>query len=131
MMKNYELTKQNREEVLEAIKNDTKDFAEFAKECGYDIWHPFWKVNDLMLRITPDGSNRYSPSIYLENPDIVNKLEKVTFTIQTSSYGELNMDEYMQFMEATEKAFRLANYLNSMSQWDLDNTFPNVEKVEG
>lgn len=29
--------------------------------------------------------------------------------------------------EAIEKAFKLANYINSMSQWDLDNTFPTVE----
>jgi len=126
-MKTYKVNVQNQAEILEAIKNDTKGFSDFAKECGYDSSHPFWKDGELMLNFTPDESNSYTPRIYLENPSILNNLEKVSATIQTTSFGDLNMNEYKLFMEAIEKAFKLANYINSMSQWDLDNTFPTVE----
>ena len=129
-MKTFKINDSNRESQLAEIKHLTSSLREFANECGYEMEYPFWYNDGLRVMFEPKNGIDYLPTIYVENVDPFRKIDKTTFKIQTTSFGALNMDEYEKFIKANNDAFRLANYFNNMSDYELKGYFPTVQFEE-
>ncbi len=113
----YEMTDENKKEVLEQIERETSGMKEIAKSFGYELIYPFFI--DYEKEIIFQGSfkpiNDYLPKIRLNEN---NKVE-----IDTVSYGSLDIDEYEKYQEAVQMA---RNFAREIKDWFDVGKFPLV-----
>lgn len=66
----------------------------------------------LSIYIYPDGFNKYAPTINVPIRAAERKeLDNIKFTVQTSSFGSLDKNEYESFYKAVENAYKLVQIL--------------------
>ena len=64
------------------------------------------------LKVYPIDSKSYSPEIYYEDDDVFGN--KPRFSIQTTSYGSLDIDEYAKFIIDCRSAYQLVKDLEEI-----------------
>ena len=115
--------------IFKENENTTSKFKEVASVCkkyGYILdedsaINVSGNVEILELYITPNGSTRYAPDIYrnVESRENRRALTNVKFKIATASYGSLTKDEYVEFLNACENAYKLVEYLETVDFSDF------------
>lgn len=120
--------KSNKDAVMKEVEMMTSQMQKMANELGYELCHPFWKDDELRLWFRPLNMTGYYPDINVDTGLFGNATtEKPRFTIQTVAYGALEVAEYQKFVEATQNAYKLAEYFNSKELGWLKDYFPTIE----
>jgi len=104
-------------------------FKEIKKICnkyGYDLTFAYPTLTGIRHDIEPKSKSRYEPRFYMmiENP----RSDKVTFSIQTTSYGALDVNE-PEAWEFLEKFSNCANMLKELSKVDFSK-LPKIEDFQ-
>lgn len=113
----------NKDEVLKKLHAETDSFRKAVKKFGYDVGASWFEKGLLRLGVTADDSREYQPAIYISREW---KSDKLSFKIQTTSFGSLDSDEYEEFINVCNMAYGAVSFMKSYDY----SKFPEVEFEE-
>lgn len=113
----------NEDEVLKKLHTETDSFRKDVKKFGYDVGASWFEKGLLRLDVTADDSREYQPTIYISREW---KSDKLSFKIQTTSFGSLDSVDYEKFLIACNMANSAVAFLR---HYDYSK-FPEVEFEE-
>lgn len=104
----YEMTDENKKEVLEQIERETSGMKEIAKSFGYELVNPFFidDGREVLFQGSFEPLNGYLPKIILDSN---NNLE-----IDVVRYGFLRLDEYEKYQDAIQRARNFARKIKDL-----------------
>ena len=136
-MKEYTFLKNSKgvDDFNKILLNNCQLLVKTAAKYGYKIEYPFWKDlygkgKDFFLSLeieqsSSSGKYRYLPNIYI---DKWGKMPK--FTIQTTSYGELDASTFKDFIEMQNNALAFVKFLEGYDWKTLPNVIIGKDSVQ-
>lgn len=104
------------EEFKQEIRNNpvNKKIKQIANKYGYNAGETFlYWYGGIHCTITSKDYNDYHPDVYVDND--LSDSETIEFSIQTVSYGSLNLDEYSEFISCCNDAYNMMQELSKLN----------------
>ena len=111
----------DRAQMVRDMQNNTtyKKAKSIVEKHGYEIdphcYVTVYPSGDKYIHFNVRGKDRYDPDIYYNNQ----YESDYEFTIQTTSYGALNLEDHSKFMERVTEAHKMVEELSKLDMYSL------------
>lgn len=97
-----------------------QDIQNICNNYGYQLYYAYVDTDGLNLNVYATDRRSYHPEVYIETDW---RSHELTYKIQTTSYGSIELEEYYTFLESCNDAYNMCQEIQQLIEGSsLDET---------